>query len=122
MEPNVNGQDHDGQEILCPMCSFSTKNHSNYKAHIVRYHKNDHNFIVTCCINNCPYTTRSWSAFKTHLWRCHQDANNGPGINGDDDQDDDEDGIPGPGIPEMEYDGEKGPMRKLKCIYVQDLL
>jgi len=38
----------------------------------VRYHKNDPNFHVACCINACSYECRNWSTYRVHVHRKHK--------------------------------------------------
>lgn len=58
---------------LCSMCSFSTGVYDRYFSHLVRRHRNESNFIVNCCFDNCMYSSKSWNAFKIHVSRRHPD-------------------------------------------------
>lgn len=59
----------------CSMCFFICNTQKRLAQHIVRRHRNDPNFIVQCCLNNCVYTTKSWNAYKLHISRRHKFEN-----------------------------------------------
>lgn len=60
--------------FFCSMCSFTSANFASCNSHIIRLHRNDANFIVNCCINDCQYVSRSWNAYKMHVSRTHREA------------------------------------------------
>ena len=55
----------------CSMCFFSTTFTRKFISHVVRTHRHDPNFSVTCTFPNCSYSTKSWNAYKTHSSRKH---------------------------------------------------
>jgi hypothetical protein len=57
------------------MCYFACSRFNEFVQHIVRYHRNDPNFIVHCCIERCNYSTKRWNAYKLHVSRKHKNTN-----------------------------------------------
>lgn len=53
------------------MCSSTSTNIDRCNTHIIRFHRNDANFIVNCCVSDCQYVSRSWNAYKMHVSRVH---------------------------------------------------
>ena len=58
--------------VLCTMCNFTTYSQKSLNYHIIRRHKDDSNFHVTCSFPNCFYSSKSWNGFKTHFSRKHR--------------------------------------------------
>ena len=56
----------------CSMCFFSTSFNRRFISHVVRTHRHDPNFSVSCTFPNCSYATKSWPAYKTHTSRKHK--------------------------------------------------
>ena len=56
----------------CSMCHYSTNSQKLLNYHIVRRHKNDSNFHVTCLYPSCYYSSKSWCGLKSHFSRYHR--------------------------------------------------
>ena len=54
------------------MCNYTTHSQKSLTYHIIRRHKDDSNFHVTCTFPSCFYSSKSWSGFKTHFSRQHR--------------------------------------------------
>lgn len=78
--------------FFCGMCRFTSTSFDICNKHIIRYHRNDANFIVNCCVNKCQYVSRSWNAYKMHVSRMHREADiDDANVEGDSDHDIDDD-------------------------------
>ena len=53
--------------LMCSMCNYTTNEQKNLMYHIVRHHRNDSNFHITCTFPGCFHSSKSWSGFKTHF-------------------------------------------------------
>lgn len=53
---------------MCPM-SFSVQN--KHIIHVLRDHKDENRFSVSCSVKGCKYSTRSWPCFRKHCSRAH---------------------------------------------------
>ena len=58
--------------LMCLVCNYTTQSQTNLTYHIVRQHRNDSHFHITCTFPGCFYSSKSWSGFKTHFSRKHQ--------------------------------------------------
>ena len=81
----------------CTMCTYVTIKWAHLTNHIVRVHKNDPRFHVSCEIDNCEFSTKSWGSFKTHMSRNHrkQDDINDNAADANDSSDDTDSDIDG---------------------------
>lgn len=52
----------------CAMCKYTCNSDNTLMKHMIRYHRNDPHFIVTCI--NCHYQSHSYIAYKKHITRC----------------------------------------------------
>ena len=59
----------------CSMCTYETPKSTKLVNHMVRIHKNDPRFRLSCEIGNCGFSTRSWGSFKPHMSRKHKGEN-----------------------------------------------
>lgn len=91
------------ENFRCNFCVYTSATFRKFKNHYVRYHRNDPNFSVTCCIDSCAYTTKKWGSYKVHVHRKHKEYDeplavnyNDPGLDEDVDHGDVEEGLYGP--------------------------
>ena len=59
-------------QYVCTMCNFISQTEKVLNYHIIRKHRNDSNFQVTCTAANCFYTSKSWKGFRSHYSRKHR--------------------------------------------------
>ncbi|ESO88651.1 hypothetical protein LOTGIDRAFT_165435 [Lottia gigantea] len=63
-------------DFCCCMCTYTSTSMIEFKAHFIRYHRNDPNFLVACCFNGCGFSTKRWGTFRVHYHRKHGNTNN----------------------------------------------
>lgn len=54
--------------LACAMCRYTCNSDHTLIKHMIRYHRNDPHFIVTCQF--CHYQSHSYIAYKKHILRC----------------------------------------------------
>ncbi len=59
----------------CSMCHFQSNEFRRFKSHVVRMHRNNPDFIISCLYGGCAHSTKNWNAFKMHVSRYHSDVN-----------------------------------------------
>lgn len=81
-------QENFNPDFKCPMCNYSALNAKTLTNHILKLHRHESSFCVSC--NLCPYKTKSYSAFKVHCFRKHKFMNDADvnAVIGDNDLDD----------------------------------
>ena len=57
---------------LCSMCYFTTDKENYLIFHIIRKHRHEKNFQVTCTAPSSYYSSKSWPGFRSHYSRKHR--------------------------------------------------
>ncbi len=65
---------HATVQHVCSMCHFQSIEFRRFKSHVVRMHRNNPDFIISCSYRGCAYSTKSWNAFKMHVSRYHSEV------------------------------------------------
>ena len=69
------------ENFRCNFCVYTSDTFRKFRNHYVRYHRNDPNFSVTCCIDSCAYTTKKWGSYKVHVHRKHKEYDEPRAVN-----------------------------------------
>ncbi len=60
---------HATVQHACSMCNCDSDEFRRFKSHVVRMHRNNPDFIISCSYGGCAYSTKIWNAFKMHVSR-----------------------------------------------------
>lgn len=58
--------------INCEMCPLTFRSRPKHIIHVLKHHKDENRYSVSCSFGGCKYSSRSWPAFRKHCTRVHK--------------------------------------------------